>query len=106
MPLLFFGAYALTCRISGWAAGWRRHGAGRHRTHEIMGLFALSLVPIAIAYHFAHYLAYLLLAGQLTIPLLSDPLGLGWNLFGTTLIALTSASSTPAPSGESASLRS
>jgi hypothetical protein len=27
----------------------------------------------------------LLLAGQLVIPLASDPLGLGWDLFGTTL---------------------
>ena len=42
-----------------------------------------SLVPIAIAYHLAHYLSYLLIAGQLFIPLISDPLGLGWNLFNT-----------------------
>ena len=45
--------------------------------------FVLSLVPIAIAYHLAHYLSYFLIAGQLFIPLLSDPLGLGWNLFNT-----------------------
>lgn len=50
---------------------------------EIAGLFVLSLVPIAIAYHLAHYLSYLLIAGQLIIPLASDPLGIGWNLFGT-----------------------
>lgn len=50
---------------------------------EIAGLFVLSLVPIAIAYHLAHYLSYLLIAGQLIIPLASDPFGLGWDLFGT-----------------------
>jgi hypothetical protein len=43
----------------------------------------LSLVPIAIAYHLAHYLSYLLLAGQLIIPISSDPFAIGWNLFGT-----------------------
>ena len=51
---------------------------------EIAGLFVLSLVPIAIAYHLAHYLSYLLLAGQLVIPLASDPFGIGWDIFGTT----------------------
>ena len=50
---------------------------------EIAGLFVFSLVPIAIAYHLAHYLSYLLQAGQLMIPLASDPFGAGWNLFGT-----------------------
>ena len=45
--------------------------------------YALSLVPIAVAYHLAHYLSYLVTAGQQLIPLLSDPLGWGWNLFGT-----------------------
>ena len=50
---------------------------------EIAGLFVYSLVPIAIAYHLAHYLSYLLIAGQLIIPLASDPFGIGWNIFGT-----------------------
>jgi hypothetical protein len=45
--------------------------------------FVLSLTPIAIAYHLAHYLSLLLTAGQFIIPLISDPFGWGWNLFGT-----------------------
>lgn len=45
--------------------------------------FVASLVPIAVAYHLAHYLSYLLIQGQAILPLLSDPFGLGWNLFGT-----------------------
>src|SRR5205823_5696373 len=52
---------------------------------ELAGLFVLSLVPIAIAYHLAHYISLLLTAGQFIIPLASDPLGRGWDLFGTTL---------------------
>jgi hypothetical protein len=50
---------------------------------ESAGRFALTLVPIAIGYHVAHYLSYLLIAGQLIIPLASDPFGLGWDLLGT-----------------------
>ncbi len=45
--------------------------------------FAASLLPIAVAYHLAHYASYLALAGQLMMPIASDPLGLGWDLFGT-----------------------
>ena len=46
--------------------------------------FVYSLIPIALAYHLAHFLSYLLIQGQLVIPLSSDPLGMGWDLFGTT----------------------
>lgn len=52
---------------------------------ETSGLFALSLVPIAIAYHLAHYFSLFAVAGQFIIPLASDPFGYGWDLFGTTL---------------------
>src|SRR5204862_2305917 len=45
--------------------------------------FALTLVRIAIGYHVAHYLTFLLIQGQYIIPLASDPFGRGWNLFGT-----------------------
>jgi hypothetical protein len=52
---------------------------------RLAGLFVLSLVPIALAYHLAHYLSYLAIVGQYLIPLASDPFGLGWDLFGTRL---------------------
>jgi uncharacterized membrane protein len=42
-------------------------------------------VPIALAYHLAHYLSYLAIVGQYMIPLASDPFGLGWDLFGGSL---------------------
>ena len=45
--------------------------------------FVLTLVPIAVAYHLSHYVSLLLTTGQLIIPLISDPMGLGWDLFGT-----------------------
>ncbi len=45
--------------------------------------FLLSLVPIAFVYELAHYFSLLVRDGQYAIPLLSDPLGRGWNLVGT-----------------------
>ena len=44
---------------------------------------AHSLVPIALAYVGAHYLTLVLLQGQAIVPLASDPLGSGADLFGT-----------------------
>ena len=40
-------------------------------------------MPIAIAYEVAHYFSFLAMAGQYFIARASDPLGLGWDLFGT-----------------------
>ena len=45
--------------------------------------FVYSLIPIALAYNIAHYYTLLLVQGQSIIPAISDPFGLGWNLFGT-----------------------
>ena len=50
---------------------------------ELMGAYVFSLIPIALAYNYAHFLSLLLIQGQLIISLISDPFGLGWNLFGT-----------------------
>jgi hypothetical protein len=45
--------------------------------------FVLSLVPIALAYEVAHYFSLFVIQGQFLAPILSDPLGRGWDLFGT-----------------------
>ena len=45
--------------------------------------FAHTLVPIALAYAFAHYFTLVLFEGQIFFAALSDPFGVGWNLFGT-----------------------
>jgi hypothetical protein len=45
--------------------------------------FVLSLVPIALGYTVAHYFSLLVLQGQFIFFLASDPLGRGWDLFGT-----------------------
>ena len=77
LPLLFFCIYLgfveLSRILGGGEGGFRRFAAA----------YAFSLVPIAIAYQMAHYYTYLLIQGQMIISLVSDPLGWGWNLFGT-----------------------
>jgi hypothetical protein len=50
---------------------------------ELARRFAHSLVPIAFAYVLAHYFSLLVYQGQAAAFLASDPLGRGWNLFGT-----------------------
>ncbi len=42
-----------------------------------------GLLPIALGYLVAHYLTYLLLDGQRIVIAVSDPLQLGWDVFGT-----------------------
>lgn len=76
-PALFVAVYLAFARLMAWAAG------DVLPTAEVARLFVLSLVPIAIAYHLAHYFTYLLIQGQLLIRLASDPFGWGWNLLGT-----------------------
>ncbi len=76
-PLAFLSIYAVFIRLIKVLV------ATKQTTKQLMFSFAPSLVPIAIAYNIAHYYTLLLIQGQLIIKLLSDPLGRGWNLFGT-----------------------
>lgn len=48
-----------------------------------LGAIGAGLVPIAVGYLVAHYLTYLLGDGQWIVVAISDPLQLGWDLFGT-----------------------
>jgi hypothetical protein len=73
---VFLAAYLAVSAIMSMAAGYRS-------PRDIARSFVLTLVPIAVAYHLAHYLAYLLTQGQYVVPLASDPFGYGWDLFGT-----------------------
>jgi hypothetical protein len=71
--LLYLGLTLVVCRSV----------RGAQPLGRIFTGFAASLLPIAVAYHLAHYASYLALAGQLILPIASDPMGLGWDLFGT-----------------------
>jgi hypothetical protein len=50
---------------------------------DLAAAFVGSLVPIALVYVIAHYFSLLILQGQYLVPLVSDPFGRGWDLFGT-----------------------
>ena len=76
-PLAFAALYAAFC-LAVKLASRERGGAW-----TVARAFVFSLVPIALAYHLAHFLTLLLIEGQLIIPLLSDPFGFGWDVFGT-----------------------
>ncbi len=78
--LLFIVAYLLFCLLMRRAADTDTNA---QPLRALAGSFVLTLIPIALAYHLSHYLSYLLIVGQYMIPLLSDPFGYGWDLFGT-----------------------
>ncbi len=67
-------AFLAACAIAGLAVDAKRSLAPE---------FVLSLVPIAFAYEVAHYFSLFVIQGQFAVPLLSDPFGRGWDLFGT-----------------------
>lgn len=69
--------YMTFAGLMSMASGYRLLSA------EAARVFVLSLIPIALAYHLAHFFSFLLIQGQNIIPLASDPFGLGWDLFGT-----------------------
>ena len=59
-----------------------RSVGGSHTATSVARRFAHTLVPIAFAYAFSHYFTLLLFEGQQIVATMSDPFGLGWDLFG------------------------
>ena len=74
--LVLLAAFVAACALT-------RRLAGGGEATMMARRFALTLVPIAVAYLVAHNFANLLIQGQLIIRLASDPFGLKWDLFGT-----------------------
>jgi hypothetical protein len=86
MPFVFLSIYLVCARAVAALGGGRRASQGNDSPRGAMTLartFVCTLVPIAIAYDLAHYLSLLVSTGQFIIPLASDPLGFGWDLWGT-----------------------
>src|SRR3954454_17942856 len=64
----------------------------RGATNAALGArFAHTLVPIAVAYVVAHYFSLVATQGQALLPLASDPLGDGANVFGTASLTVNYA---------------
>lgn len=71
------GAYVFAC--------WMAIGLGEsdRSTRAVASRFAHTLIPIAFAYALAHYFTLIVFEGQLLLSTLSDPFGIGWDVFGT-----------------------
>jgi hypothetical protein len=81
VAVLYFGA----TRLAGRAVG----------INDGSAQYAHSVIPIAAGYAIAHYFSLLLIDGQLTYILGSDPFGRGWDLFGTAKNAVDYAAVSP-----------
>ena len=79
--LCFLALFLGVCKVMECLEG-RRAGAPRGAA-DVASSYVLTLVPIAIAYHLAHYLLLLMIEGQRLYGHISDPFGVGWDLFGT-----------------------
>jgi hypothetical protein len=60
---------------------------------QALGSYVVSLVPIALAFHFAHYLPNLLLDWRHALRGLSDPFGLRWDLLAASSVHPSSSMS-------------
>lgn len=76
-PFIYLGLYALFVGLAKWLT------RSPLSLRELLLRFAYSLLPIVLVYNITHYYTLILTQGVKIIPLLSDPFGLGWNLFGT-----------------------
>lgn len=76
-PFLYLAVYLLFIRLSKLAAG------SELPTRELALRFAYTLLPIALVYNVTHYYTLILSQGSKIVSLVSDPFGIGWNLFGT-----------------------
>ncbi len=80
------GLLAMWAALSGaygaaiWLGQRLTGGAVDHGT--ALGAFVLSILPISLGYHLAHYLTTLMVNGQYAVLALNDPFNSGWNLFG------------------------
>jgi len=76
-PFVFIAVYLGFSTLMAVSSG------ARPLVGDLARTFVYTLVPIALAYHLAHFFSFLLIQGQLIIPLASDPFGFDWNLLGT-----------------------
>jgi hypothetical protein len=76
-PLIYLGVFC-SCVVLA-----KRLSASQRDVKELLLWFAPTLVPIAFVYHVTHYYTILLSQGGQLVRLVSDPFGVGWNIFGT-----------------------
>jgi hypothetical protein len=79
---LTLGLYWLTCALVRAVAG------PTLGIRDVALAFVPSFVPLAVGFHLTHGLDHTLENVQLLVRLVSDPLGFGWDVFGTRRLAV------------------
>ncbi len=87
LPGLFSLALFLAHRPSLKACLGRSRGVGRGTGLRTFAMFSASLIPLGLMFWVAFSLSFVLTNAAYILVSLSDPLGLGWNLFGTADVA-------------------
>lgn len=83
--LLFLSPLFYLALLSIFVALGRLLSRSKQGLWQTVQAFMPSLVPIAVVYHLTHYYTLLFSQGLKIRGLISDPLGWGWNLFGTAI---------------------
>jgi len=76
-PFLYLGVFLGCVALARWAA------RSAVSVRELALRFGPSLLPIALVYNISHYYTLIQTQGVKIVRLASDPLGRGWDLFGT-----------------------
>jgi hypothetical protein len=76
-PFVYLAVYALFVWLMKIVIGSTR------TVRDLALQFAFTLVPIAFVYNITHYYTLLLAEAPTIVTKISDPFGVGWNVFGT-----------------------
>jgi polyferredoxin len=80
---LFVVSSTATARIGAVSAAALSEEPWTARIGRVAAAYAYPLIPIALTYHLAHNAGHFLTEAGVVLPVLSDPLGRGADLFGT-----------------------
>ncbi len=81
--ILFIAAAASPVLIYSMAIGISRLLNQGMSSKDLFTSYAYSIIPMGLMMHLSHNIRHLLEEGTGIIPVLSDPFGFGWDLFGT-----------------------
>jgi hypothetical protein len=80
-PFFYLAIYLVFVWLMKLATGSRRS------VRDLALQFTFALIPIAFVYNVTHYFTLLFSQAPAVVPLISDPFGFGWNLFGTARVS-------------------
>jgi hypothetical protein len=84
LSFLAMGVIAPLVIFTAWSALTRWIGGNGAKLRTVFIGFSFAFLPIALGAHLAHNLNHFLSEGPpAVVPVISDPFGWGWNLFGT-----------------------